>query len=230
MQLLNGIRHVSFDLWLTLIKSDPAFKPARNKLFAQHFGIARTLTEVADAFRRFDLLFNQINERAGGNLHYTEMLYIILDHLGLPVREVPDEAMEAYYAAMEQLFFYYPPLLTDAGIPSLLERLSEQGCTINILSNTGFILGRSLRPLAEQLGIGPYFSFQLYSDEMGCSKPSAKVYDAVWQEAQKIRPVSKEQILHVGDNPVADAAGARSFGFRSGLLQPGSTLSNLFLN
>jgi putative hydrolase of the HAD superfamily len=230
MQLLDGIRHVSFDLWLTLIRSQPGFKPLRDELFARHFGIPRPLPEITAAFRHFDQLFNLINEKAGGNVHYTEMLYVILDYLGVSIDQIPADAMDSYYRKMEMLFFENHPVLIDPHTIAVLDALKEKGCTINILSNTGFILGSTLRQLLTMLGIADYFSFQLYSDEIGNSKPSPMVYERVLGETRKIRPVDKEEVLHVGDNPVADLGGARGFGFRSVLLDKDNTLRNLFLN
>ncbi len=230
MWLQEGIRHVSFDLWLTLIRSNPVFKPLRDKLFARYFGIRQPVAAVTAAFRHFDLLFNQINERAGGNVSYAEMLYVILDHLRVPLAEVPRDAMEGYYRQMEQLFYEHHPSLIDPGTIAVLERLRAAGCTINILSNTGFIQGNTLRPVLATLGIADYFSFQLYSDEMGHSKPSQKAFEQVFDETQKLGSLTKEEILHVGDNPVADLNGARQFGFRAALLEEGRTLQHLFLN
>lgn len=230
MELLNGIRHVSFDLWLTLIKSDPAFKPLRNELFASYFGIQKKSEEVTQAFRHFDLLFNQINERAGGNIHYTEMLYVILDHLGISIHEVPEDAMAGYYVEMEQLFFKHHPILISSVTIDVLNGLRDKDCTISILSNTGFILGKTLRPVLQELRIADYFSFQLYSDEMGNSKPSLKVYEKVFAETQKIKLLTKEEVLHIGDNKIADVEGARKYGFRSMILDDANTLKKIFLN
>lgn len=230
MEILNGIKHVSLDLWLTLIKSNPAFKPLRNELFARYFGIQKNGEEVTLVFRHFDQLFNQINERAGGNIHYTEMLYVILDRLGIPIDKVPEDAMAGYYIEMEQLFFKHHPMLISSATTDVLNRLKDKNCTINILSNTGFILGKTLRPVLQELGIADFFSFQLYSDEMGYSKPSSKVYERVFIETKKIKSLSKEEVLHIGDNKIADVDGARKYGFQSMILDDVNTLKKIFLN
>jgi putative hydrolase of the HAD superfamily len=206
------------------------FKPLRNELFARFFGVKKSADEVTFVFRHFDLLFNRINERTEGNVHYTEMLYVILDHLGIAIDDVPESAMEAYYMEMEQLFFEHRPHLISAETADILKRITDNGCTINILSNTGFILGKTLRPLLEQLDVEQYFSFQLYSDEMGNSKPSQKVYETVFRETQKIKELSKNAVLHIGDNTFADVEGATRFGFRSALIDETNTLKKIFLN
>ncbi|PSK90683.1 HAD family hydrolase [Taibaiella chishuiensis] len=231
MELLRGLKHVSFDLWLTLIKSDPVFKPLRNQLFARYFDISRPAETVTQAFRYFDLLFNRINEKTGGNLQQTEMLYLILDHLGVSIETITAGDMQGYYHEMEQLFFRHHPQLIDKGTVTVLQAIKDQGCSVNILSNTGFILGSTLRQLLPVLGIGSYFDFQVYSDETGCSKPSADMYDQVWTRVKQYGTVVKEEVLHVGDNAIADYNGAQQFGFRSVLVDTQhNLLSNLFSN
>lgn len=231
MELLKGLKHVSFDLWLTLIKSDPVFKPLRNDLFIRHFDIRQSAEQVTAAFRYFDLLFNRINEKTGGNLQQTEMLYLILDHLKVDIEQVSAADMAAYYVEMEQLFFTHHPRLIDAATIPILQAIRGNGCSVNILSNTGFILGKSLRQLLEVLQLEPYFDFQVYSDEVGCSKPSADMYGHVFSTVNQNRLVQKEEILHIGDNEIADYKGAQQFGFRTALIDTDKNiLSNLFSN
>jgi putative hydrolase of the HAD superfamily len=229
MHTLDGIQHISFDLWLTLIKSNPEFKPLRNQLFARHFDIQRDPEDVAMAIRHFDLLFNNMNERTGRNVHYSEILYVILDYLGTPIDKISANDMEAYYQQMETLFFAFPPVLIDANTKHILQIVRDKGITLNILSNTGFILGNTLRKLLNHLDMEPYFCFQIYSDEMGHSKPSEIVYGRVFQELQSIKTLSKQAVLHIGDNQIADVQGAANFGFQSLLIDSKNTLSKIFL-
>lgn len=228
MHHLQGIKHISFDLWLTLIKSNPEFKPLRNKLFAKHFNVAKPDEAVAASFRHFDVLFNSINEKVGNNIHYSEMLFVILDNLDVAIESVSLNDMEAYYKEMETLFFNYHPQLMEPETAHILKALQDTDRTISILSNTGFILGSSLRTLLNHLDIEPYFCFQLYSDEMGHSKPSQKVFETVLKEVQQIKSIEKQEVLHVGDNPISDIAGSQQFGFKPLLLNSENTLRKLF--
>ena len=54
--------HLSFDLWLTLIKSNPEFKNKRNSLFKDFFEVDCSLEKVSEVIRYYDVLFNNINE------------------------------------------------------------------------------------------------------------------------------------------------------------------------
>lgn len=220
---MNGprdIRHVSLDLWLTLIRSNPAFKPARTRCFMKHFGISRPIQRGHEAFQQFDRLFNAVNESTGQNLTRNQMLYIILAHLGKDVEAIPISMLEHFYQECDDLFFKHKPQLTDPGNVATLHAMREAGITLSILSNTGFILGASLRKMMPLLGLENCFDFQLYSDELGSSKPSLHAFAEVYRQAAEIRPLEKLEILHVGDNRKADYNGARSAGMSALLLDP----------
>ena len=59
-------KHYSFDLWLTLIKSNPRFKQERTSYFYEKFNTKnKSIEEVALIFRQVDLMVNAINEKTG---------------------------------------------------------------------------------------------------------------------------------------------------------------------
>ncbi|RFM27041.1 HAD family hydrolase [Deminuibacter soli] len=224
---MTGLKHISFDLWYTIIKSDPEYKPKRNQLFADMFGITRSMEEINVTFKYFDVLINVINEKTGGQASFYEIYYYLLANLGVDIRQVEPAQLDAYYTATEVLFFENPPVLMDPETPALFQSLREQGYTISLLSNTAFTRGSTLRQLMPDWGIESYFDFQLYSDEEGTSKPSPNFYQLMFEKVTALYPVTKEQILHVGDNPVADVGGAKQFGINTLLLPPDTTLSML---
>jgi putative hydrolase of the HAD superfamily len=211
-------RHVSFDLWLTLIKSHPQFKPGRNALFREYFAIDKPIEEVAAAIRKFDVLTNAINEKVCRNFHTHEIYYLILDALGVDIAAVTTAQLEGFYTETEALLMQYRPVLLQDDIPAMLQRLQAGGKTLNILSNTAFIKGSSLRKVLEHHGIGRYFTFQAYSDETGYSKPGTEMYRYAYDEILKLGDIKKEEVLHVGDNIVSDYNGALNFGFHAHLL------------
>lgn len=220
MTVSGDIRHVSLDLWLTLIRSNPAFKPARTRLFMEHFGIPGPISAGHEAFNKYDRLFNVINEATGLNLTRHQMLYSILAHLGKDVEAVPLSMLDGFFEACDALFFEHRPQLMDPGTAATLNAMREAGITVSILSNTGFIHGGSLRKMMPLLGLEGCFDFQLYSDELGLSKPSPHAFAEVYRRATEIRPLESLEILHLGDNRKADYDGARSVGMSALLLDP----------
>jgi len=220
--------HISFDLWLTLIQSNPYYKQKRNRLLIEFFDISIDPQIVDDTYNKFDRLFNAINEITGGNLDSYELWLIFLGELNINVKEVSFNLLKEFIAKTEVLFFQLSPILIDGNTPLLFERLVDEGHSLSLLCNTAFTRSHFLRKLLQQLGVAKYLAFQLYSDEMGYSKPNIIVYETLYREVQKIKPLRKNQIIHVGDNPVADFKGARNFGIESRLLLSGETVCTVF--
>ena len=184
----------------------------------KHFGISGPIERGHEAFQQFDRLFNAINEATGQNLTRYQMLYIILARLGKDVEVVPVSVVDRFYEECEALFFEHRPQLTDPDVIPALHAIREAGITVSILSNTGFILGASLRKMMPLLGLDNCFNFQLYSDELGSSKPSLHTFAELYRHAVEIRPLKKHEILHLGDNKKADYDGARAAGMSALLL------------
>ena len=218
IQKLYNYQHISFDLWLTLIRSNPDFKSARNKLFRDFFKIQKSQAEVNLVIRKYDVLTNYINERVGKNFDTLEIYFLILDALGENLDDFETSQFDVFYTLTEELLMQYKPLLLDDTLPQKLTQLKDEGKSMNILSNTAFIKGRSLRKIMGHYGIQDSFSFQIYSDEAGVSKPNQLIYQMTFEEISKIRTLSKSEIIHVGDNRNSDYDGARKFGFDAHLI------------
>lgn len=215
---LYKYRHISFDLWLTLIKSNPEFKNKRNLLFKDHFNIAKPIDEVAAVIRRFDVLTNSINEKVGRNFDTYEIYYLLLEALGLDIEKYTTKDLTAFYDKTETLLMEFKPLLLSYDIPDILASIHEKGISMNILSNTAFIKGSALRKIISHYGLTDYFAFQAYSDETGYSKPGSGMYEYAYAEILKLGTIEKHEILHVGDNIISDYNGARNFGFDAYLI------------
>jgi hypothetical protein len=80
-------KHISFDLWLTLIKSNVNYKPKRDKLFREFFEIDCSLDRVSEIIRNYDLMCNNINETTGENFETNEIYLLILGSLGIDYKE-----------------------------------------------------------------------------------------------------------------------------------------------
>lgn len=211
--------HLSFDLWLTLIKSNPEFKSKRNLLFKDFFDVDSTIEKVNGVVRYYDVLCNNINERTGSNIDTYEIYYLILNALNLDINKISTDKLELFYKETELLFLKYKPELLYKNIPALFDEITKQGKTINLLSNTAFIKGKTLRKILSHYELENHFNFQIYSDEVGISKPNSQIFQLVFDQANEIKKTTKKEILHIGDNIVADYNGALNFGFDAHLLK-----------
>ncbi|KFF08050.1 HAD family hydrolase [Chryseobacterium luteum] len=210
--------HFSFDLWLTLIKSHPEFKTKRVELFTSFFDIDKPVSEVAKTVKYYDDLCNTINEVTGGNMDTFEMYLLILGALDIDVRQLDKEKLNGFYLKSEELFLEYKPVVIFENIKEFFDQIKNQGKTVNILSNTGFIKGRTMRKFLIQEELDQYIDFHIYSDEINISKPNPLIFQEV-KNNLKDRDLPMHRILHIGDNPVADFKGAKDFGFSAHLLK-----------
>lgn len=205
-------------MWLTLIRSNPEFKQKRNILFKDFFQIEKPIEEVNAVIRKFDVLTNYINERVGKNFDTLEIYFLILDGLSVDLEKIEIGQFNTFYDLTEDLLMQYRPLLLDDKLPQMLESLYKEGKTMNILSNTAFIKGRTLKQILKYYDMERCFSFQIYSDEAGVSKPNNLIYQLAYDEIVKINNIPKKEIIHVGDNRNSDYNGAKKFGFDAHLI------------
>lgn len=209
------IKHISFDLWLTLIKSHPQFKRMRAELIAEFYNTKGLTAHEVDIFiRNKDKEIDKQNESTGGKLPATLMYYKILEYTCPDSEEVLMQKAAELERQSNELFIYYAPILLNENIPAILSELRQQGYTLNLGSNTGFIEADTLRVVLEKLGILQYFSFCIFSDEVKASKPSPVFFQHILDNTN----LSREEILHVGDNRLTDYEGANDFGFNALLL------------
>ena len=207
---LQKYQHFSFDMWLTIIHSHPAFKEERDRWLRRYFSITAPLDEVRKAVREVDLQANAESERTGLHIPQQVLFERVLTLLNVPIDEKID--WEACFAEQETLFLHYMPQLLDPKIDELFAKIQSQGKTISLLSNTAFIKGKTLHKVLAYHGLASYFSFELYSDEEGIAKPNPAIFQKAYELTNALRPVEKTQWLHIGDNPIADIQGATNVG------------------
>lgn len=209
--------HFSFDLWLTLIKSHPEFKAKRVELFSSFFNIDKPIEEVTRIVKYYDDLCNHINEVIGGNVDTFEIYLLILGALNININEINIEKLNKFYQKSEDLFLEYKPVVIFENLHQFFDEIKNQGKTINILSNTGFIKGKTMRKFLIGENLDQYIDFHIYSDEINCSKPNPLIFQEVKNNIKV--DLQMNQILHIGDNPIADYQGAKNFGFNAHLLK-----------
>lgn len=223
---MSPYKHYSFDLWLTLIRSNPLFKPKRAWIFYEHFNTLRKpLEEVEHVFRQVDLMVNSINETTGKNIDAEEMYLMVISMINDNQVDLQDIDIKALYQQMEDLVLDNMPLIYCDRTAEVLAYLhGHPDYSANLLSNTGFIKGVTLRKVLYNLGIDQYFDFQLYSDEAGLSKPNPAFFRLMLNDARMLNEnITLTEIIHIGDNPRADIVGAEAVGISSMLVNSNNT-------
>jgi putative hydrolase of the HAD superfamily len=217
--LMPFYKHYSFDLWLTLIKSNPSFKTERAKYFYANFNSAnKSFEEVCTVFRQVDLMVNSINEKTGKNIDAEEMYLMVISIMNNYSTDFQYIEVDKLYDEMEVLVLKYLPELYCNNSIEVLRRIKESGLsTTSILSNTGFIKGKTLRKVLNRLELDELLDFQLYSDEVRLSKPNLQFFQLMLDNIDKeVHPeLGLQDIIHIGDNPLADVKGAEALGINS---------------
>lgn len=215
--------HYSFDLWLTLIRTNSLFKQERASFFHQNFNHQhKTIEEIAVIFRQVDLMCNAINEKTGKNIDADEMYLMVISEINGGMLLLQDINLCLLEKEMENILFKHLPLVYCSQTVNVLEQICKTGeSSTSILSNTGFIRGKILRRMLKQLNLDRYFDFQLYSDEVGMSKPNPEFFKLMLNQIATIRNTENiclDQIIHIGDNQNADIKGANAVGIQSLLI------------
>ncbi|MPT33171.1 MAG: phosphoglycolate phosphatase [Chryseobacterium sp.] len=216
---IDSYEHFSFDLWMTIIRSNPQFKPKRTVLLKEYFDIDKNVEEIDRVIRHYDNLFNIISEKTGNHIEREEVFFLILASLGKDIQGISVDDLRGFFMRSDKLFIENIPLIIWKDIDQLLKKIKEKEKTASILSNTAFIYGDSLRKVLRQLELEQYFSFMIFSDEIGLSKPNIKIFEYLYKKTQELRPLHRSQIIHIGDNKIADQNGALSYGMNAKLVK-----------
>lgn len=209
-----SIKHFSFDLWLTLIKSNPLFKEERAKYFYDKYNSqGLELEKIKQIIHSIDKNCDVFNEKTGQNVSATARYAKVLNRLGVNSKEVMDDSLRNIKLDINRLFLDYKPFLLNKDIITTLDNLKNDFFRLNLASNTGFIEGNVIIDILKELKLYQYFDFLIFSDQIKTSKPSNLFYDYVFKELKN--KFEKKQVIHLGDNYNADFLGAMNYGFQA---------------
>lgn len=211
------IQVISFDLWDTVLIDDSdepkraqmnlSPKPVERRNLVERFlqeagnPVARDLIDVA--YDTADAAFYQV--WYGQQLTWTvaERLSVLLKGLD---RELPPDQFEELVRLHEDMELDPVPDLA----PNIAETLAQlQGrYRLAVVSDAIFTPGRGLREILAHHNILGCFEVFAFSDELGCSKPCAGMF----QQISESLNVPLDSIVHIGDREQKDVAGAQAVG------------------
>ena len=188
---------LSFDLWNTLIKSNPIYKQKRNDLFKdKDLSEEQTKQIVCNIENKTDAIVSVTGNHINEYQIIGEILYDIEIMKGNKPKLDITKIKEIKYQ-IETLFINNPPSFYDENTESVLQKLSKKHVLI-LCSNTGLIRGEIIRKVVDFR----YFEQLFFSDECLYSKPNFK------EMFPKNIYNQRQNIVHVGDNIEADYYGA----------------------
>ena len=220
----SDIKHVSFDVWNTLITSSQSFPKARFEVIMGDYELPRSFTQsFITSYRYVKHTLDTNAENAGTALSTTEIYQMLAAAVGVSKTKGQCIALKT---KIHKLFEEHPPVLSEDTIKSLIE-LSDNGFTISIGSNSNFISGSVMYPFLKSHI--PSLRFGVFSDLELVSKPHPCFFDSVIQQARECNKdaITPSNILHVGDNAACDGYGPIGVGMNSWLISSPSDIPQL---
>lgn len=211
------IKCMSFDLWGTLIKGNPAYKAARTELLADYVEDRIPKDQINDIVEGVKNEFNTLMEKYGIQFPPQQILECALDTLGIP------RCHHRYIRVrLNGIFVETPPVI----IPNTLEVLNvlKEQYKIVLVSNTVLMSGTELYDALKPTGLWKVFDEVGFSDLHDCAKPSPMFFTNVYKAAG----VHPNEVVHIGDNPHTDGSIVRIGGtFRHINGNSGNTIKSI---
>lgn len=186
------IKHISFDVWNTLITANKRYALERSEVISYFAGISPKEAEAAYAHVKMLLDMDASLGICSGVSH---AWYTLGKFLGVDRSTADKIRMHC-----EGAFTTHPPHLDGCLVDKLSALINKY--ELSIKSNTNFISGEIL---SEALGFYemPFWSFTHFSDEYGWCKPDPLFFQ--WtQVCSDIQGIRAEEVLHVGDSEIFD--------------------------
>lgn len=194
----SGIRALTFDLDDTLWECASVIAQAE----------AENYRWLASHYPRLTARFSLDNLRQQRQAIAEQQPEIAHDVVELRLRALAACLAEVGYSplaaasVLEQLVAHRHAVTLFPEVKEILEILAQH-FVLGVISNGNANVYR--------LGLGDYFRFALSPRLVGCEKPDTRIFAA----AATLAEVPPEAILHLGDHPKSDIAGAKAAGFQS---------------
>lgn len=186
------IKHISFDVWNTLITANPWYSEIRTEIIAKYANV--TDREAGTMYRKVKKYLDQNAEK--GICSFTSTAWHVLGKtLNMELKAIA----EMQYMC-EQAFIANPPDLNGDLIAQLM--YLSFNYELSIKSNTNFISGRVLSQTVD-FDRMPWWSFMHFSDEHLLCKPDI-LFFAKTLLSSKLSSLANYEILHIGDSEIYD--------------------------
>lgn len=202
---LASLQVITFDLDDTLWPIQPVIRRAEGIFFAwlQENMPAITYRYTQESLLNSRMRFMQAapaNERHNLSLLRRKWLREIARETGVDSEKLETEGFAVFWQARNEVNPF-------PGAEDMLMQLSSR-----------FILGAVSNGNADifRTPLGRYFAFSMPAAEAGAAKPERKIFD----EAVRRAGVDHSAVLHIGDDPVCDVAGARAAGLQAAWFNP----------
>jgi len=204
------IEAITFDFWNTLYRPGNA-RPLRLQRLIETLDknglvVEPDRFEAADQVARAE--WNRVWLEEQRTMGAFEWLTIFCAESSVQLPASDFEAVAQYFDRSLLDRSVSPTLVVGAA--AVLERLVAR-YRLGVISDSGLSLGRTLRDIMQRDGILSYFTCLTYSDEVGVSKPHARMFTTTLE----CLGVDAAHAVHIGDLTRTDIVGAKAIGLRA---------------
>lgn len=214
------ISHLSIDFWNTIATPSKEFAAKRAQMLCNsinnlyELGVRITPAQIREEYTATKKQLDFAAETCGvASTPFLCMESLIYRPLWAEKSPAPlgriNEVVEQAVKQLSELFQEHPPFIDS----DLKDIINNYPISVSVGSNTNFIGGELIQKLLESQGFE--FAFYIFSDQVGCSKPSAEFFQRVMNKADIDNP---SMLYHMGDNQICDQLGPWRAGCRAGLI------------
>jgi putative hydrolase of the HAD superfamily len=202
------LKAITFDFWNTLYKAAPyAFALRRKFMFEvfakNHIDVGVEQVDEAEEVARQN--WNRIWREEYRTPPAADWVRWLLDELLITLPPADFDALADYFD--RSLLEADPgPTLID-GAAETVQRLAQR-YKLGVISDSGLSTGRTLRYFLRRDGLFACFSCTTFSDEVGVSKPHARIFQITLDRLG----AQPQEAVHLGDLTHSDIAGAKAIG------------------
>lgn len=213
------IKVITFDAGNTLIRlSDPV--GMTYAAVAKRFGVDLSPTDLEQGFRAAWKTVPRLPDVPGprpddGRSWWRDVVSKTFEIAGAKV-----EPFDDFFDAVYREFALPGVWRLEPGALDLLQDLRRAGFRLGIISNFDLRLYEILK----RVGVSSLFEQIIVSSQVGADKPSPRIFEEALLRFQ----IEPAELLHVGDDKVADGEGAQAVGMQTFILGfAGSGLNGL---
>ena len=184
-------------------------RTSRDEMYVETLGEFGCEASVAEMARLRELVHDGMPELWNGYVRYSDGWFRgFIERLLAALKSSADP--DVVRTTLAERFSRPDSFVLFAETLDCLEDLNSRGLRLALISNWS----DRLRGLLDGLGLTRYFELIVISAEVGHTKPDPAIFRHVTQRLE----VDPGDVLHVGDHPVNDLAGARAAGMAALLL------------
>jgi HAD superfamily hydrolase (TIGR01549 family) len=206
------IKAVTFDLGNTLLRQDNLeWSRLERAGLLNHISLFEkrnlkkpNFKEWTSLFYKLNTLFEDVVKVHEIEIPLDKIFKIMLEFYQIPTDIHPESMVRSFCQPLADARVMFDDTL------DVLKILKNSRVPLGIISNT-YVPGTIVREVLERLRILSYFDFVFFSSDYVFRKPHFVMFEAVLRH-WNLRP---SQVLHVGDQPDRDVAGAGNVGFKT---------------